>query len=119
MAGTRYMSRRVKALSLPPYTDAKQSLITLIEVESADLEDENWLETTLRTDVWSNNFLDGILISTSPASISSPLPALVASITRLNAWHAIISGLDLPVSIYRRLAALRVLTTIDRSLHTL
>lgn len=122
MAGARYISKPVKDLSLP-HTDAKQSLITLIEAEAADLEDENWLEITLGIfrgdDVWTADFLEGVLISTSKPLMSAPSPTLIASIARLSSWHAMMVGLNLPVNIYPPLSAFRALTMIDGSIHTL
>ncbi len=104
----RYTARPVKA-GLPNLNShAKQCLVTLLPAQARDLDDENWLETNLRAfrglqdDVWTNDFLDGLIISTLTPLPSSPSPALAANIRRLTSWHAIVPGLDLPVSTWFR-----------------
>ena len=100
----RYAAIPVKA-DLPDFKrPEKKYLVTVIPAQAADLEDEHWLETCLRAfqdlkdDVWSTDFLDGILIS-SPRGVNTLLSfPLVANMKRHTPWPTIVPGLDLPVS---------------------
>ena len=75
-------------------------LVTVLSAQRGDLEAEKWLDRCeqafrdLGEDFWTVGFLDGLIIS----SDWHPSPVLKAEITRRTAWHAIIPGLDLPVS---------------------
>ncbi len=79
-------------------------LVTVLSAQAADLEDEHWIENRLQAfrdlkeDVWTIDFLDGLIISSAKFLDSPPSSALVAKITGWTAWHAIVPGLDLPVS---------------------
>ena len=80
-------------------------LVTVLSAQAADLEDENWLQNCtqafwdLGEDVWTGDFLDGLIIN----SDTPPSSALVAKITGRAAWHRIVPGLDLPVSMISKL----------------
>ena len=80
-------------------------LVTVLSASAADLEDENWIDNCLhafrdlKEDVWTIDFLDGLIISSPQFLDSPPSSALVAKITGWTAWHAIVPSLDLPVSI--------------------
>ena len=80
-------------------------LVTVLSAQAADLENEHWLDNCLQAfrdlkeDVWTYDFLDGLIISSPQFLDSPPSSALVAKITGRTAWHAIVPGLDLPVSI--------------------
>lgn len=100
----RYAAIPVKA-DLPDLErPGDKCLVTVIPAQAADLKDEHWLETWLRAfqdlkdDVWTVDFLHGLLISTPKGSYSLPSLALAASIIRQTSWHTIVPGLDLPVS---------------------
>ncbi|KAK0511023.1 hypothetical protein JMJ35_006575 [Cladonia borealis] len=78
-----------------PETD---HLVTVLSAQKADLDNVHWLDhckrdfRSLGEDVWTVNFLDGLIIS----SDWLPSLALTAEIKRRTAWHAIVPGLDLP-----------------------
>ena len=80
-------------------------LVTVLSAQAADLEDEHWIENCLhafrdlKEDVWTIDFLEGLIISSPKSLDSPPSSALVAKITGWTAWHAIVPGLDLPVSV--------------------
>jgi hypothetical protein len=80
------------------------SLVTLITAQAEDIQDEKWLETTLRAfrttrdDVWSAEFLDGLLLDVQGPDMESSLsPALVEGLQHLASWYAVLTGLGLPV----------------------
>ena len=83
----------------------KKYLVTVIPAQAADLENEHWLKICLRAfqdlkdDVWSTDFLDGLLLST-PKGMDTLLSfPLVANMKRHTSWPTIVPGLDLPVSV--------------------
>lgn len=91
-------------LPLIDKANKKYSLVTLITAPAKDIEDEKWLETKLQAfrtagdDVWSAEFLDGLLIDTQGPDMKISLsPALVESLEHLASWHAVFTGLGLPV----------------------
>ena len=117
----RYTAIPVK-IDLPdlkiPETDY---LVTVLSAQKADLENVHWLDhcerdfRSLGEDVWTVNFLDGLIIS----SDWLPSLALTAEIKRRTAWHAIVPGLDLPVSMSSTPSnLLSSLLTISRMVHT-
>lgn len=84
---------------------ARQSLVTVIEASHArDLEDDAWLDKqldlfrNLKDDVWSSEFLQGLLITTKDQPFPTPSPGLLASVKRVSRWHAVLPALGLPVS---------------------
>ena len=85
-----------------PETDC---LVTVLSAQEADLENVHWLDhcerdfRDLREDVWTVDFLHGLIIS----SDWHPSSALMAEITRRTAWHTIVPDLDLPVSMTSKL----------------
>lgn len=107
----RYTAIPVKA-DIPDLKIAgADCLVTVLSAQRADLEGEQWLEhckqdfRNVLEDVWTVDFLDGLTIS----SDWRPSSALVAKIKGRTAWHAIVLGLDLPVStsstIFKRLSS--------------
>ena len=100
----RYTAIPVKA-NLPDLKiPGADRLVTVLTAQAADLENEHWLDGCLQAfrdmkeDVWTYDFLDGLIISSPKFLDSPPSSALVAKITGRAAWHAIVPGLDLPVS---------------------
>ena len=101
----RYTAIPVKA-DLPDFKrPEKKNLVTVTPAQAADLENEHWLEICLRAfqdlkdDVWSTDFLDGILISL-PKGMDTLLSfPLVANMKRHTPWPTIVPSLDLPVSV--------------------
>ncbi|KAF2110372.1 amidase signature domain-containing protein [Lophiotrema nucula] len=86
---------------------AEESLVTVITTKDArELDDDTWLEKkldafrSLEDDVWTPDFLEGLLISTPDPSSSPPSPGLLATIRRLTFWHAITSTLNVPTGPY-------------------
>lgn len=84
------------------------SLVTLITAPTEVIPDEKWLETTLQVfrttpdDVWSAEFLNGLLIDVQGPDIETPLsPAFVEGLQNSASWYAPVSGLDLPVGLFR------------------
>ena len=85
----------------------KEALITVISTTHPnELEDENWLEEhlkgfrELKDDVWTSDFLEGLLIGTV-SSASPPSQRLLANIRRRVSWHACVQDLELPVRLFR------------------
>ncbi len=118
----RYTAIPVKA-NLPNLDKpGEKCLVTVVPAQAADLEDEHWLETCLRAfrglkdDVWTPDFLDGLLISTPKSLYSPPSSGLVANIRRYTSWHAIVPGLDLPVSMSSTLVKLLLSSLITSRL---
>ena len=108
----RYTAIPVKA-NLPDFKiPGADRLVTVLSAQAADLENEHWLDgclqafRDLKEDVWTYDFLDGLIISSSQSLDSPPSSALVAKITGRTAWHAIVPGLDLQVSMSSRLLRL-------------
>ena len=83
---------------------AEDSLVTVITTTHAqELEEDVWLEKKLASfhnehdDVWTSNFLEGLLISTPDPSSCPPSLGLLAAIQRMTSWHAVIPTLGIPV----------------------
>ena len=121
----RYTAIPVKT-NLPNFKKpGEKCLVTVVAAQAADLEDEHWLEACLRAfqglkdDVWTTDFLDGLLISSPKGLHSPPSLALVANIRRHTSWHAVVPGLDLPVSMSPILVNILSLSLItSRLVHT-
>ena len=105
VGGTRYMAcaAAMPAKLASSSHCAEEALITVISTNRpSDLDDDRWWEKKmdafreLKDDVWSTDFLEGLLIVTSTPD--SPLsPNLTASIQIRCLWHICIPDIDVPV----------------------
>ncbi|KAF2012805.1 amidase signature enzyme [Aaosphaeria arxii CBS 175.79] len=108
-SGTRYLAT-LADLPTPLHgleQHAQVSLVTVIATShTRDLEDDAWLDKqldlfrSLKDDVWNPDFLQGLLITTTDQSFSTPSPGLLAKIRSLSSWHVVVPTLTIPTGPY-------------------